>query len=75
MESFINPKEDDGEQHLVIKLKILGTGLFKCNSLQRQFKDKMGNKYNGSSVVVVNYNVNNKKNQNIGTQKIVRLVS
>ena len=54
MESFINPKEDDGEKHLVIKFKILGTGLFECNSLQRQFKDKMGSKYNGSSIVVVN---------------------
>ena len=64
MESFINPKEADGEQHLVIKLKISGMGLFECTSLQRQFKDKMGSKYNSNSIVMVNYNINNKNNNN-----------
>ena len=91
MESFINPKEADGEQHLVIKLKISGMGLFECTSLQRQFKDKMGSKYNSNSIVMVNYNINNKNNNNNtnkviivmkkveqslgGAQKIVQLVS
>ena len=72
MESFINPKEADGEQHLVIKLKISGMGLFEGTSLQRQFKDKMGSKYNSNSIVMVNYNINNKNNNNNNnTNKVI----
>ena len=36
----------------------------------RQFKDKMGSKYNSNSFVMVNYNINN-KNNNKNTNKVI----
>ena len=38
--AIANSQEANGEQHLVIKLKTLGMGVFEYTSVQRQFKTK-----------------------------------
>ena len=58
-------KEADWQQHLVIKLKTLGIWVFECTSIQRQLKTK----WEVDAIFVVNYNINNKNNDN--TDKII----
>ena len=55
-----------GEQQLVIKFKTLRIWVFQCTSIQRQFKTK----WEVDAIFVVNYDINNKNNDN-NTDKII----
>ena len=48
-------------------------GVFKCISIKKQFKDKMGSKCNSKSVTVVNHNINKKNNDN-NTYKVIIVI-
>ena len=62
--AIANSKEGDKEQHLVKKkFKTLGM-------VEIQFKDKMGSNCNSNSIIVVDYNINNKNNGN-NTIKVI----
>ena len=36
--------------------------VFECTSIQRQFKEKIGIKCNSNSIIIGNYNIDNKNN-------------
>ena len=47
--------------------------VFECTSIQRHFKDKMGSRRNSSSIIVVNYNIDNKNNDN-NTNRMIKVM-
>ena len=52
------------ESNTLLLSKKLGIRVFECTSIQRQFKEKIGSECNSNSIIVGNYNINNKNNDN-----------
>ena len=46
-------------------------GVFECTSIQMQFNDKMGNIWNSNSIIIVNFNITNKNNDNNTNNMII----
>ena len=57
-------------KYLLFHNRNLQFALILSISIQKQFKDKVGNKCNSNSIVVVNQNINNKNNDE-NTNKVI----
>ena len=69
-EMKLQMKSKEWMKYLLFHNRNLQFALILSISMQKQFKDKVGNKCNSNSIVVVNWNINNKNNDD-NTNKVI----